>query len=451
VVSVNTDRTVAVLLGKEGGGFAAPVRYQTGAKWTEHAAILDLENDGDLDLAVVNMDIPSAKAIEVVFLPNPGNATFPDKEVFPVEEGNTVLASQVDGDGIPDLVLYNRPGRFGLGGLSRSVWARLQSGNGTFGEPLVTELEDEIIVLASYEMDREGRQELVALARDPHLQTRLLLLASRGDGRFVVRQAVSPAAYCQSLGVGDLDGDGDRDVALGSALGSANSDQVFLFFLQPDHSLRLQSTVTLPHALNLGVVIGDFDGDGRPDLTSFNWEFLFHALNWGNGRFSPPTGLKIAEHIWDLTAADFDGDGLSDLASAQNSGSLSVFAETISVYRTRASPAASRDLDHDLIPDECRHRFHRGDPDGDGATDLSDAVFLIGHLFLGGEAPGCRESADSDNDGQVDLTDAVLLLDYLFLGGPPPAEPGPAPRACGADADAPGSPGDLGCLSYRGC
>ncbi len=74
-----------------------------------------------------------------------------------------------------------------------------------------------------------------------------------------------------------------------------------------------------------------------------------------------------------------------------------------------------------------------GDCNQDGRTDISDAVCLLGALFLGNpsEFPcgdGTRESfpnqvlLSGNGDTKVDLSDAIYLLSYLFLGGPPHAE-----------------------------
>ena len=74
-----------------------------------------------------------------------------------------------------------------------------------------------------------------------------------------------------------------------------------------------------------------------------------------------------------------------------------------------------------------------GDSNGDNALDLSDAIYLLGHLFQGGPAPvlfcdpvGQKEaecadtSGDSNGDNALDLSDAVYLLGHLFQGGPGP-------------------------------
>ncbi|MEM7231680.1 MAG: di-heme oxidoredictase family protein [Planctomycetota bacterium] len=71
------------------------------------------------------------------------------------------------------------------------------------------------------------------------------------------------------------------------------------------------------------------------------------------------------------------------------------------------------------------HTFARGDANDDGRTDLSDAVFILGFLFLGGEAPPCQAAADPNDDGQIQITDAIYMLNFLFSGGPGPEAPYP--------------------------
>ena len=96
------------------------------------------------------------------------------------------------------------------------------------------------------------------------------------------------------------------------------------------------------------------------------------------------------------------------------------------------------------LPKATGGQFRRGDADGSGKMDLTDAVFLLAHLFLGGAAPGCPASADSDGSGRLDLTDAVAILDFLFLGGRSPPEPF---AACGVEA----GPGGLDCPAFEPC
>jgi hypothetical protein len=92
--------------------------------------------------------------------------------------------------------------------------------------------------------------------------------------------------------------------------------------------------------------------------------------------------------------------------------------------------------------------FHRGDPNGDGSMNITDGIFVLNFLFLGGSKPGCMESADANDDGAVNITDGIYMLNYLFLGGPAPRAPGAPAQPCGPDPA--GSP-DLGCDAYEKC
>jgi hypothetical protein len=88
--------------------------------------------------------------------------------------------------------------------------------------------------------------------------------------------------------------------------------------------------------------------------------------------------------------------------------------------------------------------FRRGDANADGGLDISDAVFTLRFLFLGGDPGSCADAADANDDGAVDLSDPVHLLNYLFLGGPEPPPPG---LTCGGDP----TPDLLGCAEYPSC
>jgi hypothetical protein len=82
--------------------------------------------------------------------------------------------------------------------------------------------------------------------------------------------------------------------------------------------------------------------------------------------------------------------------------------------------------------------FRRGDVDSSGKVNLTDAVFLLDHLFRGGAALLCPDSGDFDDDRTVGLTDAVLILTFLFRGADLSAPPGPyecGPDPIGADPD----------------
>jgi len=90
--------------------------------------------------------------------------------------------------------------------------------------------------------------------------------------------------------------------------------------------------------------------------------------------------------------------------------------------------------------------FRRGDSNASGDLNITDGVFVLNYLFLGGPEPPCQDAADSDDNGQLNITDGVRILNYLFLGGPAP--PAPGPDTCGSD---PTPDDDLPTCVYTAC
>jgi hypothetical protein len=76
-------------------------------------------------------------------------------------------------------------------------------------------------------------------------------------------------------------------------------------------------------------------------------------------------------------------------------------------------------------------RFKRGDANSDCIVDITDAIYVLNWLFIGGATPVCQDAADADDNGRIELTDAVRILGFLFTGGADPPPPGP--RAAGVD------------------
>jgi PKD repeat protein len=69
--------------------------------------------------------------------------------------------------------------------------------------------------------------------------------------------------------------------------------------------------------------------------------------------------------------------------------------------------------------------FIRGDSNGDGTIDLSDAVAVLNFLFIGTGTLDCHDAGDADDNGVLELTDAVRILGFLFQGLAAPPQPHP--------------------------
>ena len=61
-----------------------------------------------------------------------------------------------------------------------------------------------------------------------------------------------------------------------------------------------------------------------------------------------------------------------------------------------------------------------GDSDGSGAVNVSDAVYLVDYIFLGGQPPDPLSAGDPNCSGNINISDAAYLVYYIFGGGPAP-------------------------------
>ena len=76
-----------------------------------------------------------------------------------------------------------------------------------------------------------------------------------------------------------------------------------------------------------------------------------------------------------------------------------------------------------------------GEVNADGRLDLADPIYLINAMLRGGPPVACPIAADANGDGSLgDVSDAIFIVMYLWLGGEPPVGSFPD---CGGGADLP--------------
>jgi hypothetical protein len=139
-----------------------------------------------------------------------------------------------------------------------------------------------------------------------------------------VRLATGVGGVKQIFGVGDLNGDGNRDFIVFTASGGAK-------LLRSNGSKTLLPPVDLAgdwSGVRLVTPAGDFDGDGIPDL--FTTDVAGRLFLWsGNDRggFSAPkqVGNGWAGFTIITGNGDLDGDGKPDLVGRDSAGRLQLF------------------------------------------------------------------------------------------------------------------------------
>ena len=81
--------------------------------------------------------------------------------------------------------------------------------------------------------------------------------------------------------------------------------------------------------------------------------------------------------------------------------------------------------------------FLRGNCNGNSGVDISDGIWMLQELHLGGPSGTCAEACDANGDSSYDTADAIYVIYYRLLDGPAPTAPFPDCGAVvGSDCDA---------------
>ncbi len=238
-----------------------------------------------------------------------------------------VTVADMNNDGLSDVIACERIE-------SATVFLNAGDGHllrfGSFYQPAAA-----LSQIQSADFDRDGNQDLIWIQTTTG-NASLQIAYGRGDGRAARMSTVVLPRAAGSFTLADVTGDGWLDVVVADARGSSAMVRVFR---NERGSLVAGETALLPWLDNVSLVSGDIDGDGDTDLAvlslddevdyMYGWK-LDHSqvrilLNDGSGAF--PLGQTILLPFggggWDedpfpvsLRLADMDGDRDLDLVLA---------------------------------------------------------------------------------------------------------------------------------------
>lgn len=216
-------------------------------------------------------------------------------------------ASDVDGDGLDDLVALHTDGSISVlrslgGGRLSTTWTR----SAGCLDPLA---------MAAADFDDDGRLDLAVSTTDG----RVTLLPGDGAGGFTLGDGLEASATGTTMAAADLDGDARPELLVADPTGS----QV--------HALRFEAgvpavatTIALPDAPTT-VVVGDLQGDGVADVITGHDAAMVVSWAWGvgDGTFAAPGRVTTPSTTDRIVAADIDGDGFTDAVAASAFGTIS--------------------------------------------------------------------------------------------------------------------------------
>jgi hypothetical protein len=247
---------------------------------------------------------------------------------------------------------------------------------------------------------------------------------------------------------GDVDGDGDLDLATCGPLGVTG------LFLNDGGTLAARSSWTPTDGYASALAWGDVDGDGDLDL-AVGGDPVRYYRNDDGVLSSTAVWRSDARDGWDVAWGDMDGDGDLDLAVAAATAGFRVYRNDGGVLTT--SPVWSS-TDFEGLSGSVAW----GDFDGDGDLDLAagdlysrvyrndGGMLTTAAIWRSTEVGGKVAWGDLDGDGDLDLaTDSNV---YLNTGGTLAATSvwsAPGGHLAGfGDVDGDGDP-DLLTLDYR--
>jgi len=312
LASVDMDTLVSILLGDGKGNFTTTGQFNIGAMAMGMSVITqDFNNDGKLDLAVADMMNMSVS----VLLGN-GNGTFGTPASFPVAPTPYMLVSaDFNKDGKLDIATANNYS-------SKNVSLLLGNGNGTFADSVNFFVSSSLGTssIATADFNKDGKPDLVVGNSDTNYVSVML---GNGLGSFASASNLVVGVYLsswpQSVNCTDLNKDGNVDIV--SANGGDNTVTVLSGRGNGTFASDTSFSVSPSgHQNNFpqSVIAADFNGDGKIDLATANLNSYDVSLLLGNGAggFNAVASFAASVDPYVLISSDFNKDTAIDIAVA---------------------------------------------------------------------------------------------------------------------------------------
>ena len=332
VVVNGGDNTLWIYFGKGDGTFQLPIIIPvTLGKSPTWIATGDLRGIGRTDLVLAEPDSNSVG----VFLSN-GDGTFVETAFSIPDTATFVMVGDFNKDGKLDIVAP-------INDENSQVYIAMLPGvgNGSFGKPILTPLAGYapyIIYGSVADLNQDGIPDLLLVSDGSIEEIAVQVFIGKGDGTFTAGQVVAQdygAAVLLTSVLFDADGDGLPDAVLGDLLGElwiyhGNGDGTF--------STNVSGLFQLG-AVSFDIAAADVNGDGHLDIIVSGApvndlaEYGTQAGDQicvlegdGKGNFGSPQVYRGDSSSYSLAVGDFNGDGHPDVVTAnQDNDSATVF------------------------------------------------------------------------------------------------------------------------------
>ncbi len=361
----------------------------------------DLDRDGRSDLVTADAD---GDTVAVLF--GNGDGTFlQPPSLFSLEDSaspRAILMADVDGNGTSDVVVAAE--------VSNTVAVLLNSGDGVLGRPIAIPVGEAPGALAAGDLNGDGRLD-VAVANT--LDATVSVLVNQGGGNFTVESTFEVGGGPSAVRIADLDRDGRQELIVSSLDGGealVGSVQIF--------ARQAEGLFTLVQEIQGDMLDGpvavlplDTNGDGELELAVLNQDLDDVALFARNaaGQFEwTGASFPVAIQPNDFASADFNGDGISDLAVS------SEFEDKVSVLLGLDDGSFAAKVDFDVAP--APQALALADYDRDGRVDIAvasqDAETVT--VLLNRTAVAARCLGDCDGSGEVTIDELIRMVNIAL-------------------------------------
>lgn len=319
------------------GSFAAPIVLAgTGSSAPFSLTVADVDGDGKLDIL---MSDHNANTVMIYQNLSSGGTLTTNSFAAPVilsvdTDPRRICVRDLDGDGRPDIIVAN------AGSSTISIFRNIgQAGSITTNSfapkvDLVAALNPEDVAVG--DLDGDGKPDLVSPSDNGGVVSLYRNTSTPGTISFDARVDLPAPAFTISVAIGDIDGDGKADLAVGSYTGQALS--VYRNTSSPG-SLSTNSfvpRVDFSAGCNVQTVaLGDINGDGKPDIVLVgelpSHMSIFQNLSTPGGFTSASLGARVdyasGNDPSGVVIGDLDGDGRPDIAF------VNYYDNTLTIYQ----------------------------------------------------------------------------------------------------------------------
>ncbi|HTR97468.1 MAG TPA: FG-GAP-like repeat-containing protein [Candidatus Acidoferrales bacterium] len=318
-----------------------------------------------------------------------------------------VVSADFNGDGIADLAVAN------LTGPALQILRGL--GGGAFAAPVSYASGTAATALAVSDFNGDGIADIAVAVSNG-----VAIWLGTGKGTFTGGRIVPMGSALHGIACADFDGDDIVDLAVAS-----NANNTVLVARGQGANGIGDGTFGAPVSYAVGsaparLVAADLNGDGILDLAVANNGSASVTIlagrganGVGDGTFTTSATVPVAGSPWDLAVIDWNGDGVPDLVVSNGAGSaLALLRGTGGGAFVSAGTVGTPSAPRDLVA---------GDFDGDGLPDVAAACagtgvvavlrgtgtgFAASGTFAAGPGATGLAAGDWNGDGAPDLATA---------------------------------------------